>query len=318
MYPVTEARNRISDLAGEERVITGGSLVSKDGRFGFGNDLFESTPSFEFKLCEMIKVPQGLYRRCSDSLKGQILAEFASGEDRFGVVVRKDKADALIRSQDLFIPALSVVDKIVEVMGDKATFGQIGLNKGVFDLEVLSSEVTAEPRKGDISRGGVAVRFGQFEGINYRVSVGSFIYRLVCQNGLMRRESENHFVLKRLRLQEEALNQIGMLVTQTVESVQNLYMKEYAESVNVPVIDSTSILRVIAKEMGVPAELVEGLLDLIPTLPEKPTYYDLTNLVTTYANQHEWARRRLLYTGGRIVDQSVVRCSACHRALAVS
>ena len=88
MLNLQEAIDRIDSLASDEHAVSGGTLICRDGKFGFGNTLLDPSLDFEARLCGAMKVPHNLYTRCSSTLRQQLIAEFATGEDRFSIIAR--------------------------------------------------------------------------------------------------------------------------------------------------------------------------------------------------------------------------------------
>ena len=170
---------------------------------------------------------------------------------------------------------------------------------------------------GDITAGGVGVSYNRK--MNHAPEVNSYLYRLLCTNG-MRTEDSSLKVSARGRTAEDVYLDLAAKVDLAFSRVPELIRHFYALR-EIPVENPERELNVIAAEHGIPRRSLDMLTELAPTeeLPDRPTRFDLLNLITNLANAPEvpndGGRMILEGVGGKLIHDEAARCSHCrHKA----
>lgn len=221
-------------------------------------------------------------------------------------------------------PVIEVAGKVV---GEDAPVidGFRDLKEYRFDVVVKdgSDRVGGDKPKGadkvgDITKGGL--RFGQDTQHRLAPWVNTFLYRLVCTNGMeiarvgapvsLRQSSE----AMAADLEAAAMEQMA-LVTHQIEAFYDLRNKKIE--------DPYALLRRYSQEGRYPARVLGRLEDNLPQYmdPQEASMFDVVNLITNQANHPDLlerpnARRALESAGGAAVESHSHRCRTCQGVLA--
>jgi hypothetical protein len=177
---------------------------------------------------------------------------------------------------------------------------------------------------GDITRGGL--RFTQSRKNNLAPAVNSYLYRLVCTNGMevpetgTRVEARGGTVESVLAELELAADHAFRQVEEQIRHFYNLRTQRIEGDVTQAVVQ-------IAAERGLPESTQIHLAHRVPSeldveeLGHEVSMFDVINLITNMANdprlRHRRGPRRALESaGGTLVQHEADRCSHCHQVLA--
>ena len=148
-----------------------------------------------------------------------------------------------------------------------------------------------------------------------------FWERLVCTNGMTRRIPGSQIKLRGHTV-PEILNEMENVARAVFEGLDAsaLAIQHSAET---PVPGAVSdFLRVVGREHGINAATILRLQEQAASLPENPSVYDVTQIVTALANEDGLpvlTRRSLQAIGGDLTvdtERMVHRCHACERPIA--
>lgn len=172
----------------------------------------------------------------------------------------------------------------------------------------------------DITKGGL--RFGQDTQHRLAPWVNTFLYRLVCTNGMeVAAATEHKVTLKgksmaevRVALEEAALTQMA-LVNNQITAFYDMRTKK--------VDDPYQLVRRLSREGRYPARVLSALEDRMPiAIPDQSdaTMFDVVNLITNMANHPDLldrpnARRDLEAAGGVVIQDHIDRCPRCASAI---
>lgn len=284
--------------------------------FKFQDKDYLATPELLEMLLSKIKVPGSFFSRCSPSLKKTILDQFLlSSKANVKMIYDEKSLKGLVSIEMPYVSVAAVFSTAREVMSDaKVQFSEKIGRTYVFNW-ITNISATPPQKVGDVTRGGVTLEVGLrgntgHERFGSNVQVGGFLYRLVCLNGMIT-QSDQVTIVKG-NSEENVLNRLGELIRTTLAAVEGEELPRFVQLAEVSVRDPSQVVHRIAQDVGVSQHLQSRILDRLPTLGENPSYYDLVNLITSFAN--EWApqrARRLQRLGGEIAVSQEHRCPTC-------
>lgn len=138
--------------------------------------------------------------------------------------------------------------------------------------------------------------------------------RLACTNG-METTDAGFKVDARGHTMDEVLAELEAMAERAF-SRQEAEIAHFYDLRNQRVTDPTQTINRLARERGVSDRIRLALVDLVPTLPEEPSLFDVLNLMTNFANRPGLAggaRMELEAAAGRIVQDDAARCNSCHQ-----
>lgn len=165
----------------------------------------------------------------------------------------------------------------------------------------------------DITKGGV--RIHQDRRANRTPEVHTFLYRLVCTNGMEMPTSARVEGRKSFEDDQELGNEIESLIVLALQEVEHSIQAHYALR-NERVESPKSTMRQMALDRGMSALMAQRLADRVSTI-EEPTMFDLVNLMTNVANLSPRSPRgrSLQQAAGHQVGRHDARCATCHKVI---
>lgn len=212
-----------------------------------------------------------------------------------------------------------IVAPLEEIHGGKeVSIESAQLHNGGFNFKLLIPGVEKEVRMGDIVKAGIdfgfADRSAYLPATGNILSLGSYMYRLICTNGAVSREC----VGKKFFRGEEGftLNRIASLVDNSARQLQGKldYLQVLADRV---VDDPLQWIRNISKEYAI-GDRIQGKIWESYQVEPDPTEYGMINAVTRAANGETITpalRNRLQAFGGHLFTEERHRCSQCSSVL---
>lgn len=216
---------------------------------------------------------------------------------------------------------------------------QIDHDNGRLELDLVSSAKSLEVRRGDVVKAGLHIVHSRYRG--EATQVHAFVYRLVCANGMTRREcvSGNGIVRTRKlpadhpRAKELLLDQIRRLTAQTWAKLE-LQLAEL-QAANERRANVHQLLRQWLQRARISTKVTEGrdiestrqtvmdrLLDAWRTEGAEDTYYAAVNALTfvgTHDPELSLRQRRVLsLLGGLLAFSGVHICPRCFSVLSDS
>ncbi len=195
------------------------------------------------------------------------------------------------------------------------------------EVELVSPSIAVDVRVGDVVRGGIHIvheRYGE-----HATLIESFVYRLVCRNGMTRRECPSQGGIARTRKlstehpngRELQIEQIHKLVRQMMDGLRSQLQELRATSErpsNVPEL----LLRWLQRARISPRRLMPRLLSAWQAEGAEDTHYGAVNAVTRVAT-HDMElsarqRRVLAALGGLLAFSEVHICPRCFSVLSAS
>ncbi|MCK4358510.1 MAG: hypothetical protein KAW92_07170 [Candidatus Cloacimonetes bacterium] len=183
------------------------------------------------------------------------------------------------------------------------------LKEELIEIRFITGISSTPPtRKGDVLRTGVLV-------IAKRSSIvlGEFIFRMVCANGLIGESSDIMFHF-RDNGESKVIQELSRTIGVVFENTKETLLPAFIETDKIPVDKPAQRVHRFIHEHHLPPKIESELLDRIPSLPEKSTYFDLINLFTEYARDKD--NPRFENFGFNLINESIThRCSLCEQIL---
>lgn len=179
--------------------------------------------------------------------------------------------------------------------------------------------ITEGSKVGDVTAAGA--RFGLDRKRGLAPTVQPWSMRLACTNGMENTSTGIRMDARGLSVDEVLAELEGM--AQQAFAAAEANIAHFYDLRNNPVENPERALRAIARERGIPNRSLVNMLDLVPAggiMPERPTEFDIVNLVTNLANRasvrNDGGRLLLERAGGGVVADHAARCSHCQTVLA--
>lgn len=221
-----------------------------------------------------------------------------------------------------------IVDRVLKVLPEQSPVIEWWADDELrFDVAVpdnFDRGIGGDPQVGDITRGGVRVT--QNRKRNLAPEVNTFLYRLVCTNG-MEIPRTGTTIDARGSSVEEILAELELAAEHAFSQVEQQIAHFYDMRSQVVEGDVTQAVVRVARERGLPDRTANHLARRVPeqldpqVLGHPVSMFDITNLITNEANNPELRGRRgprlqLEQAGGTLVQLEADRCGHCHQVLA--
>lgn len=300
------------------------SVRATESELIFGNDSIAVDQAARGRLFDQLGAPSAYLQHRSVSIQTDIINEHLRQRSFGGnpCIVLRDGEFFKICQRDLVeLHHAEAIGAVVESLGEDADnlfVTKINRDAGNIDVELVSPTMAIEVRQGDVVQAGLYISHSRFG--DRATQIQSFIYRLVCRNGLVRRECVSSQSLARTRklpttnprAKELQIDQIRRLTGATWQKLgpQLAELRSTAERRT----DARQLLktwlqraRVSTRTTGHPpddprATVLDRLLHALRTWGEEDTYYGAVNALT-YVGTHDFGlsarqRRMLSDLGG--------------------
>ena len=214
------------------------------------------------------------------------------------------------------------IDVALRVLGEDAPVINAFNDYTNFRFDVVvrdgSEFIGGDVAVNDITKGGL--RFGQDIGNRRAPWVSTFLYRLVCTNGMEVEDVQppidfrNKTLASIYPLLEERAREYLGAVNHQIDAFYDLREKRVG--------DAYAMLARLRQEHGFSARMLNEMVDRVPILidnPEDASMFDVVNLVTNLANLPEigkdGGRRGLELVGGSVITEHAHRCPRCQSSI---
>lgn len=282
------------------------------------------------KIGKYLEVPPSYLQKCPPELVESNLNFWF--ERKGHVEVRLDTAQGELTNayspQLKIIPIESVLDIMSRQFEENDDVHEFRSDPDYFHVDITSprffvdvpgtgDEERGRPEVGDITHGGIRVLGRPSQG--EKPIIETYTHRLWCANGATTRETDLQVTLRGntvdevlLELEENAKALLARLPEQFSKIKQTAEME-------VPGHPEQFLLQT-GREAGLGSRLLNTLVERASSLPENPSLYDVTQVVTSLANEDVSynARLGLQGLGGEYYHQPTLtthRCSKCERSL---
>jgi len=140
----------------------------------------------------------------------------------------------------------------------------------------LVTQLASNPPRdvNDVSHGGMNVLFN-----SHGLSVSSFIYRLVCTNGMILPRNLSTKYLEG-ETDKELLDKFRSMIIDTIEITKNMFMPTFIKTSGIEIKDPAEFITNLGRAYKMPGGEIKKITDKIPSLPAPTTAYDIINLIT--------------------------------------
>jgi hypothetical protein len=315
---LTEEHARPSDLA-----------FTPNGLTVAGQQMVVSCSAWK-KLLKKAGAPVGYFGKRTPSLRAAALQEHLRG-GVFGskprLVFRDGELATIARGElvDLtFGDVLKATLDVCEGRDERLFVTRIGRSEERLSLELISSSAIVDVRPGDVVKAGIEIIHERY-GVT-ATQIQSFIYRLVCSNGMTRKECVSNEGIARTRrlpvtltsARELQVEQIRRLVGQTLQGLEPQLMEIRATSER-PANVEELLLRWLQRARIAPRNMMPRLLAAWRVEGSETTHYGAVNALTrvgTHDQELSDRQRRVLASlGGLLAFSNVHICPRCFSVL---
>lgn len=298
--------------------------------FTFGTEQVPATADGMEQLASFVDVPRNYLARIEPDMQQFNLSHMLR-RNPANVAVRytEDGIHEVYKPDRVRLEPRQIVDKAIGVMGEEAELVESVVDSDELFFDVMVPEdfdraVGGDLQTGDITRGGL--RFSQDRKHNHAPQVNTFLFRLLCTNGLVVPETgltldaRGSTVDSLLAELEMAAERAFSQVEEELEHFYGLRQQRVEGDV------TQTVLRV-AQEQGLPDRTAMALSRRVPDqlnpeiLGHEVSMFDVVNLITNQANHPDIrnrrnSRRALESAGGNLVRSVADRCGTCHQQIA--
>lgn len=222
------------------------------------------------------------------------------------------------------------VEKILEVMGrvfrPHDEVKAFNVAEDLIHLDIISLETKVEvpglgtaerPHVGDITYGGIrSLTYPQQE---KAPEIESYFNRIWCTNGMSAPRTEH-----RVSLKGNTVDDVLLELERKAQDLMNelpIQLEEYRRTAEIP---SPSKLGQFVYQLGreyeLPGRVMDTVMSRLAELPTEPSVYDVTQAITSIANEDiTWKNRlRLQRLGGALSTDTAAtlhRCDQCERPI---
>lgn len=282
------------------------------------------------KVLRKVGAPARYFKKRTPELRALALQEHLK-EGAFGgkpSVIFRGNALATICSGELidlsFSEVLGAALDACRERNEELFVARIGRSEERLSLELIGSSATIDVRPGDVVKAGIEIIHERY-GAN-ATQIQAFIYRLVCLNGMTRKECVSNDNLARTRrlpvtlasARELQIEQIRRLVGQTLQGLEPQLMEIRATSER-PANVEELLLRWLQRARIAPRTMMPRLLEAWRLEGSEATHYGAVNALTrvgTHDSELSDRQRRVLASlGGLLAFSNVHICPRCFSVL---
>jgi len=249
-------------------------------------------------------------------------------------VLRNGELFTLVRSQLIELNLHEVVAAVGEALGadaDNLNVSRIDYKDGRLDLDFVSPARTIELRRDDIVQAGLHIEHVCYG--DCATQIHSYVYRLVCENGMTRRECSPDGIVRIRKLsvshprgKELLLDQIRRLTTRTWQTLepQLLELRNTSDRrADVPHLLRQWVQRARISPRTTNGEMPQTVMDRLLRAwraeGAESSYYAAVNALTWVASHDQELsprqRRVLSLLGGLLAFSGVHICPRCFSVL---
>lgn len=314
----------------DERIVTrlGDITIADDASvLQLGSDVFAVDDAVERNLASYLKIPSSYLAACPPDFKAQTL-QFWQGQhaDAETVMELTDGHIVAIHSpESLMIPMREVVRVAERVFDPEAEIRYHYFDEQRLHLDVTTPQHAVDVQSpvyrqvGDITQAGL--RFLAYPNQSKAPSVGAYLERLVCTNGMTTQERAGQISLQG-RTVEEVIEEMEQAARRMMGTLDDR-LERYAATAQQRIPGNRqAFAHQLAREANLNRGVLDMVMELVNQLPEDATLYDINQAFTSIANADvSYATRMRLQTlGGYMAfepERIVARCGTCQHPLEV-
>lgn len=310
------------------------ALRMHHGRLGYEDHLYweelDLTPWATTQLCQRLRMPTAYFRRCPTPLQDAQVNHWlqartsadvdeAVEENEWPVRDETDTTERrwLLRCKHGTLRAIlseryacfdhpALLEAMAGTVNGRFQVNWCALSEDSLHVRLLDPTLTREALPGDRLMAGLHIANSEVG--KRAVTVDALVYRLVCQNGLVRLVKgksllyQKHVALSADRFQTELSEAVGEALMQSAGFMERLVM-----ATRTPVSDVDKTLLTLGQRWSLPQVMQESIRDGLLGSPagQQETLYGLVNAVTRAAQTLNADDRHALETlAGTLLDES--------------
>lgn len=314
----------------DERVVTrlGDITIADDASvLQVGSDVFAMDDAVERNLASYLKIPTGYLAACPPDFKATTLQFWQQQHaDAETVMELTDGHIVAIHSpENLMIPMREVVRVAERVFDPEAEIRYHHFDEQRLHLDVTTPQHAVDVQSpvyrqvGDITQAGL--RFLAYPNQTKAPSVGAYLERLVCTNGMTTTERAGAISLQG-RTVDEVIEEMEQAARRMMGTLDDR-LARYAATAQQPIPGNRqAFAHQLAREANLSRSVLDMVMELVNQLPEDATLYDINQAFTSVANAdvNYATRTRLQTLGGYMAfepERIVARCTTCQHPLEV-
>jgi hypothetical protein len=295
----------------------------------YGGEFVPMAQADRTLLLDKIGAPGRYFEKHTPELQAAALAEHATRGD-FGrrptLVLSNGELVTIAKGELLSLPNADTIRAVQDALGTEGEtlmVAQIGRNSERLDVELVSPSRAITVRPGDVVQSGLHIvhyRFG-----NQATVIEAFIHRLICSNGMTRRECVRDGLMRTRKLpvdfpnnRELQMNQIRRLTQQNWNGLQAQLEALRATSERPARVEELLTRWLQRARISVRA-MMPRLRAAWQEEGAEDTHYGAVNALTRVATHHrdlsERQRRVLASLAGLLAFAEVHICERCFSVL---
>lgn len=312
-----------------------GTITAKLGQFTVSDDAtvltvgtglqksFVLDESANHALARYLKIPPAYFDGLTPDFRATLLRyEFDRRENAETVVESlAGEVVAVHQPSQVMLPVSRVVEVITKTLKPEDTVRRFLVDDQRLHIDVTTTDhaVTFPTASaiGDITEAGMRILSHPYA--SKPPSVGTYLERLFCTNGMSTSEKVGQVTIKG-RTVDEVINAMEEAAESVLSQLDN-HLDRYAETRNMTVPGSPQAFAAqLAREAGVNRQVLDHVLDIINQLPDPVSVWSVNQAFTSVANAVERyaTMNRLQTLGGSLAfdaPRMIERCGTCERLL---
>lgn len=165
------------------KIVDGGALIMKGSRFRLDDAGFK-------RFCEQVSAPAGYMKELPDRVRQPVLQHHLDccdiGPDRLTIIARGGQFLAFGRPELMRIGGGDVLEAVQAGANCDLDVHRLEITDEAFRADLLVESATSEAAAGDVLRAGVTIKHSLIG--EHATQVESFVFRLICSNGMTHRD----------------------------------------------------------------------------------------------------------------------------------
>lgn len=243
------------------------------------------------------------------------------GDERLVVEFTSAGIESAVKSGKTIIRPYAIAEKVADWMPIESPVRDFWATPSDLRLDTYlpvdwdGPGIGGDPQVGDITHGGIRVFQNRKQ--NLAPGVRTFMYRLVCTNGMEILHEGASKIDARGKDDVEVVEELGFAIRATMDLLESDIRHFYDMRSQRIDDDRTGVFRRVAQDAGISDRAISRMEDRIAVVGSEPTMFDFANLITNAANADPTSNmaRSLQRAGGSLVADHTARCPECHHRL---
>lgn len=296
-------------------------------RFEIGGEDFDLADPALAAFFGMVQIPADLPPRLGKGLGALVLRCLIEGDESIANrplrIVHSANSVVAITSPDLACLSNEVLVGVIRdawptgISSETVSVSEFRLSETEFELSFHTDKLVSEPRRGDILRGGISIRHSQ-AGLS-PTTILSFVYRVVCANGLTQRVclGGKPARTKRCKASNSSQQTLDSIRSQIAEAWSQLDERmEGFKKLLEHRLELNALPEMLRRRWSINRRLAEAIASALAEdeLGRTFTEYDLVNALSRVATHSDLApryRRHLSLAAGLLAQRHVHQCRTC-------